>query len=63
MSARKVIPIIEGLIGPPKCPTCRGGGKVYDTTRGPYGDEEICPTCFGEGDAPDVPSQGGAPNE
>lgn len=32
------------------CKTCHGSGKVYDTTRGPEGGEEDCPSCLGEGD-------------
>jgi hypothetical protein len=34
----------------PRCKVCHGSGKVYDTTRGPDGDEHTCPSCFGEGD-------------
>jgi truncated hemoglobin YjbI len=34
-----------------KCSACNGSGTVYDTTRGPDGGPEVCPLCFGEGDA------------
>lgn len=36
-----------------RCPVCKGSGEVYDTTRGPNdGGPQVCPSCFGEGDAP-----------
>lgn len=54
--AKRVVDAFRGLIQTPsaRCPICRGSGKVYDTTRGPHGDEEICPACFGEGDGPEL---------